>query len=174
MKTENVRLLEDRVAVRPDRPETETEGGLAIANPAAKGRGTVVTCGPGRRVPPRNELQRMAVRPGDVVLYGRFTGGEIAIGGETLLLMRECDVTAVVDAADSDRAAAEPGKGGDGAEKKVDAGKKPGKVAYDARCGADCDCTPVDGAEDAPRASDVIPPPPPVPPANKNDCDTGC
>jgi chaperonin GroES len=104
MKSEITKLLEDRIAVRPDAPETKTEGGMIIPNPQGKGRGTVVTCGPGKHIPwdtlntitDKQKSQRMTVKVGDVVIYGRFTGGEIIIDGESLLLMRECDIVAVV------------------------------------------------------------------------------
>lgn len=124
MKNETTRLLEDRLAVRPDAPETETGGGIIVSSPQAKGRGTVVARGPGKRVPPHNLIQYMAVKIGDTVLYGRFTGGEITVDGESLLLMRECDVVAVVDKAVP--------------VQKTDV---PGKATYDACCGADSDCT---------------------------------
>lgn len=137
---ETTRLLEDRIAVRPDAPETETEGGIITPNPQGKGRGTVVACGPGKRITGFAMVAKTTVKIGDVVLYGRFTGGEIAVGGESLLLMRECDIVAVVESVTP-----MPEENGTDfvkhdrriPEKGADA---PGKTAYDACCGANCDC----------------------------------
>jgi len=141
MKNETTRLLEDRIAVRPDAPETETGNGIILPNPQGKGRGMVVTCGPGKRVAPRNELQYMIVKVGDTVLYGRFTGGEITINGESLLLMRECDIVAVIDIKPSYPTLDDEIKKSDCGSLRSFGETVSGKTTYDACCGADCDCS---------------------------------
>jgi chaperonin GroES len=88
--------LADRVVIRP-LEETETmRGGLYIPDTAKEKpqQGEVIAVGPGRfekdkRVP-------MDVKPGDKVLYGKYSGTEVTIEGEQYLILRESDVLAVV------------------------------------------------------------------------------
>src|SRR5213592_3418740 len=91
-----VRPLADRVVVKA-LEETETmRGGLYIPDTAKEKpqQGEVVAAGPGRfekdkRVP-------MDVKPGDKVLYGKYSGTEVTIDGEQLLILRESDVLAII------------------------------------------------------------------------------
>ncbi|MEX1185661.1 MAG: co-chaperone GroES [Gemmatimonadaceae bacterium] len=88
--------LADRVVVRP-LEETETmRGGLFIPDTAKEKpqQGEILAVGPGRfeegkRVP-------MEVKAGDRVLYGKYSGSEVTIDGETVLILRESDVLAVI------------------------------------------------------------------------------
>ncbi|MEX2326001.1 MAG: co-chaperone GroES [Gemmatimonadaceae bacterium] len=88
--------LADRVVVRP-LEETETmRGGLFIPDTAKEKpqQGEIIAVGPGRyeegkRVP-------MEVKAGDRVLYGKYSGSEVIIDGETVLILRESDVLAVI------------------------------------------------------------------------------
>ncbi len=94
---QKITLYEDRLAVRPDAPEEKSGGGIDLIRVEVKGRGTVVFVGRGKRDAAAGTLVPLDIVVGDVVMYGRFKGGEIVIGGETLMLMRECDIIAVVD-----------------------------------------------------------------------------
>jgi chaperonin GroES len=88
--------LADRVVVRALEEVGQMRGGLHIPDSAKEKpqQGDVVAVGPGRfekgkRVP-------MDVNVGDKVLYGRYTGAEVTIDGERLLILRESDVLAVI------------------------------------------------------------------------------
>jgi chaperonin GroES len=88
--------LADRVVVRSLEDAERTRGGLFIPDSAKEKpqRGEIVAVGPGRfdegkRVP-------MDVKVGDKVLYGKYSGTEVTIDGEQLLILRESDVLAIV------------------------------------------------------------------------------
>jgi len=88
--------LADRVVVRASEEAEQMRGGLYIPDTAKEKpqQGEVVAVGPGRfekgkRIP-------MDVKVGDTVLYGRYTGTEVTIDGEQLLIVRESDVLAVM------------------------------------------------------------------------------
>ncbi|MEO6332450.1 MAG: co-chaperone GroES [Gemmatimonadaceae bacterium] len=95
-KVTKVSPLADRVVVRP-LEETETmRGGLFIPDTAKEKpqQGEIVAVGPGRfeegkRVP-------MEVKTGDRVLYGKYSGSEVTIDGDQVLILRESDVLAVI------------------------------------------------------------------------------
>jgi chaperonin GroES len=89
--------LADRVVVKSLEEAEETRGGLFIPNSAKEKpqHGEILAVGPGRfdegkRVP-------MDVKVGDKVLYGKYSGTEVTIDGEPLLILRESDVLAVLD-----------------------------------------------------------------------------
>ncbi|HRE52843.1 MAG TPA: co-chaperone GroES [Flavitalea sp.] len=84
--------LHDRVIVKPAKAEEKTAGGIIIPDTAKEKpqRGTVVAAGPGKKDEPTT------VKTGDVVLYGKYSGTEIQIGGDDLLIMRESDILAIV------------------------------------------------------------------------------
>lgn len=99
---EPMTLTEDRIAVVPDAPDETKSGDLIKINAKAKTRGTVLMCGPGVYNALLDKLAPMYVKPGDVIMYARFTGGEIEIDGQTCLLMRQCDVLSIVRKTASD------------------------------------------------------------------------
>lgn len=84
--------LHDRVIVKPAAAETKTAGGIIIPDTAKEKpqRGTVVAAGPGKKDEP------MTVKEGDTVLYGKYSGTELILEGEDLLIMRESDILAIV------------------------------------------------------------------------------
>ncbi|MBL7736604.1 MAG: co-chaperone GroES [Chitinophagaceae bacterium] len=84
--------LHDRVIVKPAKAEEKTAGGIIIPDTAKEKpqRGTVIAAGPGKKDEPTT------VKIGDVVLYGKYSGTEIQIGGDDLLIMRESDILAIV------------------------------------------------------------------------------
>jgi chaperonin GroES len=100
-KTENtknsnpggVHPLEDRVMVRPDEAETITAGGIVLPDTAqeAPTRGKVIAVGPGKlnkvgkRIP-------TSVKPGDTVIYGKYSGSDIKTGGQEYKILRESDL----------------------------------------------------------------------------------
>src|SRR6187402_564851 len=88
--------LSDRVVVKPSEETEQMRGGLYIPDTAKEKpqQGEVIAVGPGRtedgkRVP-------MEVKVGDKILYGKYSGTEVTIDNEQLLILREADVLAVV------------------------------------------------------------------------------
>jgi len=89
--------LADRVVVKPLEEAEQMRGGLYIPDTAKEKpqQGTIVAVGPGRfekdaRVP-------MDVKAGDKILYGKYSGTEVTIEGEQLLILRESDILAVIN-----------------------------------------------------------------------------
>ena len=92
MATLNIKPLADRVVVEPAEAETKTVSGIIIPDTAKEKpqRGKVVAVGNGTKDQP------MTVKVGDEVLYGKYSGTEIAIDGTNYLIMRENDIYAIV------------------------------------------------------------------------------
>ena len=92
----NIRPLDDRIVVQPEAAEETTAGGLIIPDSAKEKpqRGTVVAVG-GGKVENGTKVD-MTVKEGDTVLYGKYAGTEITIGGEDVLIMRESDILGIV------------------------------------------------------------------------------
>lgn len=88
----NIKPLADRVVVKPADAEEKTASGIIIPDTAKEKpqKGTVVAVGPGKKDEP------MTVKAGDSVLYGKYSGTEINIDGEDLLIMRESDILGIV------------------------------------------------------------------------------
>jgi chaperonin GroES len=84
--------LHDRVIVKPAKAEEKTAGGIIIPDTAKEKpqRGTVVAAGPGKKDEPTT------VKIGDTVLYGKYSGTEISLEGDELLIMRESDILAIL------------------------------------------------------------------------------
>ena len=94
------RPLHDRVVVRRVEEETKTAGGIIIPETAQEkpSQGEVVAAGPGAR----NEdgkLVALDVKVGDVVIFGKWSGTEVKIDGQDLLIMKESDIMGVVEGA---------------------------------------------------------------------------
>lgn len=94
----NIRPLGDRVVVRRLEEETKTAGGIYIPDSAAEkpSEGEVVGVGNGRTAS-NGDLIAMEVKAGDKVIFGKYSGNEVKVGDETLLIMREEDILAVVE-----------------------------------------------------------------------------
>jgi chaperonin GroES len=90
-----IRPLDDRIVVRPLDPEEVTAGGLVI--PATVQEGEVLAAGPGRFNSAGTARIPVGIKPGDIVLYGRYAGTEIKHGGEEYLMLTAADVMAVVE-----------------------------------------------------------------------------
>jgi len=94
----NIRPLGDRIVVRRLEEETKTAGGIYIPDSATEkpSEGEVVAVGNGRISNKGNPIA-MEVKSGDKVIFGKYSGSEVKVGDETLLIMREEDVLAVVE-----------------------------------------------------------------------------
>jgi len=93
----NIRPLGDRIVVRRLEEETKTAGGIYIPDSATEkpSEGEVLAVGNGRTAN-NGDLIAMEVKSGDKVIFGKYSGSEVKVGDETLLIMREEDVLAVV------------------------------------------------------------------------------
>ena len=89
--------LHDRVVVRRVESEEKTAGGLIIPDSAKEkpSEGEIVSCGEGARKD-NGELIPMAVKAGDRVLFGKWSGTEITLDGEELLIMKESDILGII------------------------------------------------------------------------------
>jgi chaperonin GroES len=89
--------LHDRVLVRRVDSEEKTSGGLIIPDSAQEKpqEGEVISCGEGARKD-SGELISMAVTAGDKILFGKWSGTEVKIDGEDLLIMKESDILGLV------------------------------------------------------------------------------
>jgi len=89
--------LHDRVLVRRVEGDEKTAGGLIIPDSAKEkpAEGIVVSCGEGARKD-SGELIEMAVSAGDKILFGKWSGTEVTLDGEELLIMKESDILGVI------------------------------------------------------------------------------
>ena len=94
----NIRPLQDRVIVRRMEEETTSPGGIVIPDSAAEkpSRGEVVAVGNGL-VLENGEVRPLDLKAGDKVLFGKYSGTEVKVDGEDLLVMKEDDVMAVFE-----------------------------------------------------------------------------
>jgi chaperonin GroES len=92
------RPLHDRVVVRRVTAEEKTAGGIIIPDTAKEKpmEGEVVAVGPGARNE-KGELVALDVKAGDRVLFGKWSGTEVKIDGEDLLIMKESDIMGIVE-----------------------------------------------------------------------------
>ena len=101
------RPLHDRVLVRRLEEEETTAGGIIIPDTAKEKpmQGEVLTVGPGARNE-RGELSPLDGNAGDRILFGKWSGSEVKIDGEELVIMKESDIMGVIKGAKSVRSAA--------------------------------------------------------------------
>ncbi len=92
MTNPNIKPLGDRVVVEPLEAEAKTESGIIIPDSAKEkpNQGKVVA------VPAENDDNKITVSVGDIVLYGKYTGTEIDLDGNSYLIMSEKDILAIV------------------------------------------------------------------------------
>jgi len=92
----NIKLLEDRVAVKAIQQEEKTKGGIVLPDTVKERpvEGTVVAVGTGR-VFDNGQVAPMTVKVGDRVLYSRYGGTEVKLEGEEYLILSERDIMAV-------------------------------------------------------------------------------
>jgi chaperonin GroES len=94
-----IRPLHDRILVKRTEEDTTTPGGIVIPDNAKEKpiKGDVVAVGAGKPLD-NGEVRAPAVKVGDKVLFGKYAGTEIKVDGTDLLVLREDDVIAVLDA----------------------------------------------------------------------------
>jgi chaperonin GroES len=92
------RPLHDRVVVKRVDSETKTSGGIIIPDTAAEKpqQGEVVAVGPGTR-DESGKLIAIDLKKGDKVLFGKWSGTEVKIDGQELLIMKESDIMGVLE-----------------------------------------------------------------------------
>ena len=93
------RPLHDRVLVRRIEAEQKTAGGIIIPDTAKEKpqEGEVIATGAGARNE-AGQLVELTVKPGDHILFGKWSGTEVKIDGEDLLIMKESDILGVIEA----------------------------------------------------------------------------
>jgi chaperonin GroES len=93
-----IRPLQDRVVIKRLEEETKTAGGIIIPDTATEKpqRGEVLATGPGTRGDD-NELIPLDVKVGDKVLFGKWSGTEIKVDGQDVLIMKESDIMGVLE-----------------------------------------------------------------------------
>ncbi|HTP79439.1 MAG TPA: co-chaperone GroES [Bacteroidota bacterium] len=89
--------LADRVVVKPSQAEEKTKGGIIVPDTAKEKPvwGEVIAVGPGR-TSDDGKMIAMEVKAGDKVLYGKYSGTEVTVDGDELLIMRESDIFAIM------------------------------------------------------------------------------
>lgn len=94
----NLRPLHDRVIVKRMEEERTSPGGIVIPDSVAEKpiRGEVLAVGNGK-ILENGEVRALDVKPGDSVLFGKYSGTEVKVSGEDLLVMREDDIMAVIE-----------------------------------------------------------------------------
>ncbi|KGD86155.1 MULTISPECIES: co-chaperone GroES [Rhizobium/Agrobacterium group] len=97
MASTNFRPLHDRVVVRRVESEEKTRGGIIIPDTAKEkpAEGEIVAVGPGAR-DESGKIAALDVKVGDRVLFGKWSGTEVKINGEDLLIMKETDIMGII------------------------------------------------------------------------------
>ncbi|MCB1857407.1 MAG: co-chaperone GroES [Gammaproteobacteria bacterium] len=95
----NIRPLQDRVVIRRMEEERTSAGGIVLPDSATEKpvQGEVVAVGNGK-VLDSGESRPLDVKVGDRVLFGKYSGTEVKLGDESLLVMREDDIMGVIEA----------------------------------------------------------------------------
>ncbi len=96
----NLQPLHDRIIVEAAAKEETTASGIILPDSAQEKplKGTVLAVGPGKRLD-SGTLAPIDVKTGDVVLYGKYSGTEVTVGGKDYLILRAEDVLAVLEGA---------------------------------------------------------------------------
>jgi chaperonin GroES len=94
----NIRPLHDRVVVKREPPEQRSTGGIVIPDTAGEKPtfGKVIAVGQGK-VLENGQTRAVDIKVGDRVLFGKYSGTEVKVNNEELVVMREDDVMAIVD-----------------------------------------------------------------------------
>jgi chaperonin GroES len=93
-----IRPLHDRVIIRRLEEERTSPGGIVIPDTATEKpiRGKVIAVGSGR-ITEKGEVRPLDLKKGDTVLFGKYSGTEVKVDGEELVVMREDDIMAVIE-----------------------------------------------------------------------------
>ncbi len=94
----NIRPLHDRVVVRRKAEETTSPGGIVLPDAATEKpvQGEIIAVGKGK-TNSNGDVTPLDVKVGDTVLFGKYSGTEVKIGGEEVLVMREEDIMGVIE-----------------------------------------------------------------------------
>lgn len=94
----NIRPLQDRVVIRRMEEERTSAGGIVLPDSATEkpAQGEVIAVGNGK-VLSNGESRPLDVKVGDKVLFGKYSGNEVKLGDESLLVMREEDIMGVIE-----------------------------------------------------------------------------
>lgn len=94
-----IRPLHDRVVVRRKEEETTTKGGIVLPGSATEkpSQGEVIAVGTGK-ILDNGDVRALAVKVGDIVVFGQYSGHTVKIDGEELLIMSENDLYGVIEA----------------------------------------------------------------------------
>ena len=92
MSEVKIKPLADRVLIKPEEAVDKTASGIIIPDSAKEKpqRGTVVAAGPGTKD------EKMEVKVGDTVLYGKYSGTELDLDGKDYLIMKQSDILAII------------------------------------------------------------------------------
>ena len=92
-----VKPLSDRVVIQPLEAEEKTSSGIYLPDSAKEKpmMGKVIAAGPGK-TSESGQLIKMEVKVGDTVLYGKYSGTDIALEGKEYLIVRESDILAII------------------------------------------------------------------------------
>ena len=103
----NFRPLHDRVVVKRIDEEEKTAGGIIIPDTAKEKpmQGEIVAAGPGKRND-NGDVSPLDVKAGDLVIFGKWSGTEVTIDGQDLLIMNESDIMGILDKGASKKKAA--------------------------------------------------------------------
>ena len=95
----NIRPLHDRVVIRRVEEETKTAGGILLPGSAAEkpSQGEVLAVGNGQ-INENGVVRALDIKVGDKVLFGQYAGSAVKVDGEELLIMKESDIFAVIEA----------------------------------------------------------------------------
>lgn len=109
--------LHDRIIVKPSEKETVTASGIVLPDSAQEKplRGEVIAVGPGKQLD-NGKVVELEVKVSDIVLYGKYSGTEVKVDGQDVVILRQDDVLAVIDGgsakpATNDKKAKAPKKG---------------------------------------------------------------
>jgi chaperonin GroES len=93
----NLKPLADRIVIKSLDAEEKTSGGIIIPDNAKEKpqKGEIIAVGPGKISDSGKKIE-MTVKKGDKVLYGKYSGTEVTVGGDEYLIMRESDVLAIL------------------------------------------------------------------------------
>ena len=93
-----IKPLEDRILIKPLEKETKTASGIFLPESASEKpqQGTVVATGPGKLLD-GGERAKLAVKKGDLVMFGKYSGAEIEIKGKAHLIVRESELLGLID-----------------------------------------------------------------------------
>ena len=94
----NIRPLHDRVIVKRGEAEKTSPGGIVIPDSATEKpiQGEVIAVGNGKLLD-SGELSKLELKKGDKVLFGKYSGTEVKVGGDEYLVMREDDIMGVIE-----------------------------------------------------------------------------